>query len=173
MNGETTPSGLEERLATARPRNAIPDTISAVTFSVGVMGAIELLSGMSICQVVRSRVFMGAVNMAVGAPYGAYRDYVIEKGGASEPGNRIRKAACDMAASASFYGAIYLGNLLMNCDNTDQITKPWAYGIGLGTLIGAPFGYYMEWMRKWYAHEPQSELVTGDNDTGVSEIDPT
>lgn len=37
MNGEIPVSGLEERLTTAKPRNAIPDTIPAVTFSVGVM----------------------------------------------------------------------------------------------------------------------------------------
>ncbi|MEK6960357.1 MAG: L-alanine exporter AlaE [Nanoarchaeota archaeon] len=154
MNGEMPVSGLEDRLTTAKPRNAIPDTISAVTFSVGVMGAIELLSGLSIGQVVRSRAFMGTVNLIAGAPYGAYRDYVIEKGGATEPGNRLRKAACDMAASASFYGVIYLGNLLMNCDNTDQVARSWAYGIGLGTVIGVPFGYYMEWMRKWYGAGP-------------------
>ena len=76
----------------------------------------------------------------------------LKKEGATEPGNRLRKAACD-AASASFYGVIYLGNLLVNCDNTDLV-KIMGVWHRIGDSHRVPFRILHGMDEKWYGAGP-------------------
>ena len=138
---------LDDRIAW---RPLVADTFSMVTFSWVVGGAMELCSGMSLEQCVRSRAAMTVVNLLSGRPYGLFRDYCLRRCHVDESSSPVTKAVVDICANVSFSIPLYAGQayLVAGLDGEQLLTSTAAIA-GLVIVGGRPFGWYLEKVRDW------------------------
>ncbi len=147
VDREVKKSGFKQFLA---------DTTASVTYSFVVGGLNELfVAGMTWEQMLKSRGMATAVNVALGRPYGKFRDYVFQKTKTTEKSGFFRKFFADVAAFATFWVPIYASILYLAGADRDQIMTACGTITAMSGVLGRPYGLYLDVIRKGLGVQPE------------------
>jgi hypothetical protein len=137
-------------------RKFLADSFASVTFSMGVGSAIEyFIAGLTVEQMLKSRGMATIVNVALGRPYGKFRDYVLRKIGVNEKSGFVKKALADIASFGSFWVPIYAGILYCAGADGKQIGAACITTTALSAFIGRPYGLYLDQIRGTFGVKPE------------------
>ena len=134
--------------AFVKARMFFADLIARITFSFTTGMVIELLSGMSLKQMLLSRATNMPLVMLMARPYGIYRDWTLKKFGAMDRKVKPwRWGIINMVCYATFFVPQYAAVLWFEKATPDQIIKASGSVALLSLLLGVVFGYWLDWFR--------------------------
>ena len=126
------------------------DTLALVTFAFAVgMFAEVVVSGLSVAQSLQSRLMAIPLNAAVARLYGMYRDWLFTKTGARK-GGRLKRFFVDVVALWSFMMPQYAAVLFFVGAEPAQILSACLTISAVMTVIGRPYGIYLELWRRLF-----------------------
>lgn len=134
----------------SRLRHAVADTFAMVVYCSVVNMLIEIfLSGMSFEQSLSSRLVAIPVNIIIAWPYGFYRDAFIRQARRTSPSSWMRNLA-DILAYVTFQSPVYVAILLTVGADWQQITAAVSSNIVLSMMMGAVYGYFLDYCRRLF-----------------------
>lgn len=134
----------------SRLRHAVADTFAMVVYCSVVNMLIEIfLSGMSFEQSLSSRLVAIPVNIIIAWPYGFYRDAFIRQARRISPSSWMRNLA-DILAYVTFQSPVYVAILLTVGADWQQITAAVSSNIVLSMMMGAVYGYFLDYCRRLF-----------------------
>lgn len=129
----------------------IADTTALILFftTTGIINE-RWIAGMAWEQVLHARLIGAVLMVPVARPYGLWRDWVMQRAGAS----RISKLLWDSLALVSFQVPIYVAII--------AFSGATGYGLVRGTLgaalmmllLGRPYGAFLNWVRTLFGLPP-------------------
>ena len=129
-------------------RTFVADTASLVIFSTILGGVVELvIAGLTVEQMVGTRLSALPVILLVGRPYGIYRDWVFRTlhiAGA----DRFKATLADTLANVSFQTPLYVILLALNGASHHQILIAAGTLLLISTVSGRPYGIFLMWIRR-------------------------
>jgi len=134
----------------SRLRHAVADTFAMVVYCSVVNMLIEIfLSGMSFEQSLSSRLVAIPVNIIIAWPYGFYRDAFIRQARRLSPASWMRNLA-DILAYVTFQSPVYVAILLTVGADWQQIIAAVSSNIVLSMMMGAVYGYFLDYCRRLF-----------------------
>lgn len=133
----------------SRLRHAVADTFAMVVYCSVVNMVIEIvLSGMTFEQSLSSRGgYPGQYLIA--RPYGFYRDAVMRFARRISPGGWAKNLA-DVLAYVTFQSPVYVVILLTVGASWQQIAAAVSSNIVVSMLMGAVYGYFLDYCRRLF-----------------------
>ncbi|QJQ15654.1 L-alanine exporter AlaE [Enterobacter hormaechei] len=140
----------------SRLRHAVADTFAMVVYCSVVNMLIEIfLSGMSFEQSLSSRPVAIPVNIMIAWPYGLYRDAVMRLARRISPAGWVKNLA-DVLAYVTFQSPVYVVILLTVGADWHQIAAAVSSNIVVSMLMGAVYGYFLDYCRRLFKVSPYS-----------------
>ena len=136
--------------AGARPygvamKKVLIDTMATIVFFTVLAGLSELLiAGLTLEQVLLTRLITIPVMIITGRPYGLYRDWVVAFGQSF----RMPDFVLDILAFLSFQVPVYVTTLLIAGANWNEVATAVGSALLLMALISRPFGLFLEFARR-------------------------
>jgi hypothetical protein len=128
-------------------RRFLADTFAMITFSTVVGMVIEIIvSGMTFGQSVQARLTAIPVNLLTARLYGMFRDWVFRVMGAGG-GGQIRRGILDILSFIFFQVPLYAVILATSGANLRQIATACSTVTVLSTLMGGPYGLFLDFSR--------------------------
>ncbi|QPO48724.1 L-alanine exporter AlaE [Enterobacter hormaechei] len=141
----------------SRLRHAVADTFAMVVYCSVVNMLIEIfLSGMSFEQSLSSRLVAIPVNIMIAWPYGLYRDGVMRLARRISPAGWVKNLA-DVLAYVTFQSPVYVVILLTVGADWHQIAAAVSSNIVVSMLMGAVYGYFLDYCRRLFKVSPYSQ----------------
>ena len=141
----------------SRLRHAVADTFAMVVYCSVVNMLIEIfLSGMSFEQSLSSRLVAIPVNIMIASPYGLYRDAVMRLARRISPVGWVKNLA-DVLAYVTFQSPVYVVILLTVGADWHQIAAAVSSNIVVSMLMGAVYGYFLDYCRRLFKVSPYSQ----------------
>ncbi len=142
-------AALVAKVKAVRIRNLLADLFARIIFSFVTGMVIEMvISGMSLHQSLLSRVTNLPLVMLMARPYGIYRDWTLRKGQASVRKERpYRWVILNMFTYATFFVPQYALVLWLEGAAQMQILKASGSVALFSVLLGAAYGYWLDWCR--------------------------
>ncbi len=141
----------------SRLRHAVADTFAMVVYCSVVNMLIEIfLSGMSFEQSLSSRPVAIPVNIMIARPYGLYRDAVMRLARRISPAGWVKNLA-DVLAYVTFQSPVYVVILLTVGADWHQIAAAVSSNIVVSMLMGAVYGYFLDYCRRLFKVSPYSQ----------------
>ncbi|SAH04424.1 L-alanine exporter AlaE [Enterobacter hormaechei] len=141
----------------SRLRHAVADTFAMVVYCSVVNMLIEIfLSGMSFEQSLSSRLVAIPVNIMIACPYGLYRDAVMRLARRISPAGWVKNLA-DVLAYVTFQSPVYVVILLTVGADWHQIAAAVSSNIVVSMLMGAVYGYFLDYCRRLFKVSPYSQ----------------
>lgn len=141
----------------SRLRHAVADTFAMVVYCSVVNMLIEIfLSGMSFEQSLSSRLVAIPVNIMIAWPYGLYRDAVMSLARRISPAGWVKNLA-DVLAYVTFQSPVYVVILLTVGADWHQIAAAVSSNIVVSMLMGAVYGYFLDYCRRLFKVSPYSQ----------------
>ncbi|HFN3534240.1 TPA: L-alanine exporter AlaE [Enterobacter hormaechei] len=141
----------------SRLRHAVADTFAMVVYCSVVNMLIEIfLSGMSFEQSLSSRLVAIPVNIMISWPYGLYRDAVMRLARRISPAGWVKNLA-DVLAYVTFQSPVYVVILLTVGADWHQIAAAVSSNIVVSMLMGAVYGYFLDYCRRLFKVSPYSQ----------------
>ncbi|MEG1213010.1 MAG: L-alanine exporter AlaE [Leclercia sp.] len=142
----------------SRLRHAVADTFAMVVYCSVVNMLIEIfLSGMSFEQSLSSRLVAVPVNILIAWPYGFYRDAVMRLARRYTPAGWMKNLA-DVVAYVTFQSPVYVAILLTVGADWHQIAAAVSSNIVVSMLMGAVYGYFLDYCRRLFKVSPYQQL---------------
>jgi hypothetical protein len=107
------------------------------------------LSGMSFEQSLSSRLVAIPVNILIAWPYGFYRDWVMQYARRLSPSKGMKNLA-DVLAYVTFQSPVYMVILLSVGADWHQIAAAVSSNIVVSMLMGAVYGYFLDYCRRLF-----------------------
>jgi hypothetical protein len=127
------------------------DTSAAVSFSLAVGTANEMLiAGLTPEQCLKSRAISTCNNLLLGRPYGWYRDRIYKVLKCDQESSHLKRVLANTTSFATFWAPIYAGVLYATGADSEQIEKGYLTATAMSTFIGAPYGYYLDNVRRLF-----------------------
>ena len=134
----------------SRLRHAVADTFAMVVYCSVVNMLIEIfLSGMTFEQSLSSRLVAIPVNIIIAWPYGFYRDAFIRQARRITPASWMRNLA-DVLVYVTFQSPVYVAILLTVGADWQQIIAAVSSNIVLSMMMGAVYGYFLDYCRRLF-----------------------
>lgn len=134
----------------SRLRHAVADTFAMVVYCSVVNMLIEIfLSGMTFEQSLSSRLVAIPVNIIIAWPYGLYRDAIMRYARRINPKSGMRTLA-DVVAYVTFQSPVYVAILLTVGADWHQIVAAVSSNAVLSMLMGALYGYFLDYCRRLF-----------------------
>jgi hypothetical protein len=150
----------------SRLRHAVADTFAMVVYCSVVNMSIEIfLSGMSFEQSLSSRLVAVPVNILIAWPYGFYRDAIMRYARRVSPTGWMKNLA-DVLAYVTFQSPVYVAILLTVGADWHQIAAAVSSNIVVSMLMGAAYGYFLDYCRRLFRVSPYSQVEAQDAATG-------
>lgn len=150
----------------SRLRHAVADTFAMVVYCSVVNMLIEIfLSGMSFEQSLFSRMVAVPVNILIAWPYGFYRDAIMRYARRVSPTGWMKNLA-DVLAYVTFQSPVYVAILLTVGADWHQIAAAVSSNIVVSMLMGAAYGYFLDYCRRLFRVSPYSPVKAQDAATG-------
>jgi hypothetical protein len=131
-------------------RTFVADTASLVIFSTILGGVVELLiAGLSVEQMVGTRLSALPIILLVGRPYGIYRDWIFRTLQIADV-DRFKAILADTFANVSFQTPLYVILLALNGASHHQIFIAAGTLLLIGTVSGRPYGIFLTWVRRLF-----------------------
>ncbi|MDY3570987.1 L-alanine exporter AlaE [Enterobacter hormaechei] len=141
----------------SRLRHAVADTFAMVVYCSVVNMLIEIfLSGMTFEQSLSSRLVAIPVNIMIAWPYGMYRDAVMRFARSISPAGWVKNLA-DVLAYVTFQSPVYVVILLTVGADWHQIAAAVSSNIVVSMLMGAVYGYFLDYCRRLFKVSPYSQ----------------
>lgn len=141
----------------SRLRHAVADTFAMVVYCSVVNMLIEIfLSGMSFEQSLSSRLVAIPVNIMIAWPYGLYCDAVMRLARRISPAGWVKNLA-DVLAYVTFQSPVYVVILLTVGADWHQIAAAVSSNIVVSMLMGAVYGYFLDYCRRLFKVSPYSQ----------------
>ena len=141
----------------SRLRHAVADTFAMVVYCSVVNMLIEIfLSGMTFEQSLSSRLVAIPVNIMIAWPYGTYRDAVMRLARRISPAGWVKNLA-DVLAYVTFQSPVYVVILLTVGADWHQIAAAVSSNIVVSMLMGAVYGYFLDYCRRLFKVSPYSQ----------------
>ncbi|MER1444898.1 L-alanine exporter AlaE [Enterobacter hormaechei] len=141
----------------SRLRHAVADTFAMVVYCSVVNMLIEIfLSGMSFEQSLSSRLVAIPVNIMIAWPYSLYRDAVMRLARRISPAGWVKNLA-DVLAYVTFQSPVYVVILLTVGADWHQIAAAVSSNIVVSMLMGAVYGYFLDYCRRLFKVSPYSQ----------------
>lgn len=141
----------------SRLRHAVADTFAMVVYCSVVNMLIEIfLSGMSFEQSLSSRLVAIPVNIMIAWPYGLYRDTVMRLARRISPAGWVKNLA-DVLSYVTFQSPVYVVILLTVGADWHQIAAAVSSNIVVSMLMGAVYGYFLDYCRRLFKVSPYSQ----------------
>lgn len=141
----------------SRLRHAVADTFAMVVYCSVVNMLIEIfLSGMTFEQSLSSRLVAIPVNIMIAWPYGMYRDAVMRFAQRISPAGWVKNLA-DVLAYVTFQSPVYVVILLTVGADWHQIAAAVSSNIVVSMLMGAVYGYFLDYCRRLFKVSPYSQ----------------
>ena len=141
----------------SRLRHAVADTVAMVVYCSVVNMLIEIfLSGMTFEQSLSSRLVAIPVNIIIAWPYGLYRDAVMRFARRISPAGWVKNLA-DVLAYVTFQSPVYVFILLTVGADWHQIAAAVSSTIVVSMLMGAVYGYFLDYCRRLFKVSPYSQ----------------
>lgn len=141
----------------SRLRHAVADTFAMVVYCSVVNMLIEIfLSGMTFEQSLSSRLVAIPVNIMIAWPYGMYRDAVMRFARRINPAGWVKNLA-DVLAYVTFQSPVYVVILLTVGADWHQIAAAVSSNIVVSMLMGAVYGYFLDYCRRLFKVSPYSQ----------------
>ena len=124
------------------------DTLAQIIFSTAVGALVEtLIAGLSIGQMIGTRISAIPVILLAGRPYGLYRDWLFQTMRASVE-SQFKATTVDTIANVTFQAPIYAILLALNSANVGQIVSAVGSVIIISAVSGRPYGIFLTWCRR-------------------------
>lgn len=150
----------------SRLRHAVADTFAMVVYCSVVNMLIEIfLSGMSFEQSLSSRLVAVPVNILIAWPYGFYRDAIMRVARRMSPTGWMKNLA-DVLAYITFQSPVYVLILLTVGADWHQIAAAVSSNIVVSMLMGAAYGYFLDYCRRLFKVSTYSAVEAQDAATG-------
>lgn len=150
----------------SRLRHAVADTFAMVVYCSVVNMLIEIfLSGMSFEQSLSSRLVAVPVNILIAWPYGFYRDAIMRVARRMSPTGWMKNLA-DVLAYITFQSPVYVVILLAVGADWHQIAAAVSSNIVVSMLMGAAYGYFLDYCRRLFKVSNYSAVEAQDAATG-------
>ena len=134
----------------SRLRHAVADTFAMVVYCSVVNMLIEIfLSGMTFEQSLSSRLVAIPVNIIIAWPYGLYRDAIMRYARRISPKSGMLTLA-DVVAYVTFQSPVYVAILLTVGADWHQIVAAVSSNAVLSMLMGALYGYFLDYCRRLF-----------------------
>lgn len=141
--------------AHSRLRHAAADIFAMVVYCSVVNMMIEIfISGMSFEQSLSSRLVAIPINMVIAWPYGLYRDHVM-RGARRLSGAGWMRTSADVVAYVTFQSPVYALILWSVGADVPQIVTAVSSNIVVSMMMGAAYGYFLEYCRRLFRVAPQ------------------
>ena len=141
----------------SRLRHAVADTFAMVVYCSVVNMLIEIfLSGMTFEQSLSSRLVAIPVNIMIAWPYGMYRVAVMRFARRISPAGWVKNLA-DVLAYVTFQSPVYVVILLTVGADWHQIAAAVSSNIVVSMLMGAVYGYFLDYCRRLFKVSPYSQ----------------
>lgn len=128
----------------------LADTLALMSFTIVTGMFIEVaIVGMTLQQSIMSRVLCQPVNILTGRMYGIYRDKIIARL-SRRKSNKGRQVAGDIIAYITFQLPLYIVILLSIGMDTPSIAKAAMTQTLALLVLGAPYGYWLTAVRKFF-----------------------
>lgn len=145
----------------SRLRHAVADTFAMVVYCSVVNMLIEIfLSGMTFEQSLSSRLVAIPVNIIIAWPYGLYRDAIMRYARRISPKSGMRTLA-DVVAYVTFQSPVYVAILLTVGADWHQIVAAVSSNAVLSMLMGALYGYFLDYCRRLFGVSFQQAKASG------------
>lgn len=140
------------RIVDARSmRRFFADTFAMVVFSVLVGVFVELaISGLALEQTMRVRAAAVPVSLAIGRPYGLYRDWLFHRLTDDGHNGLIRRIMVDTFANLTFQIPLYILILAFNGATRLQIIAAVGSILLIAVISGRPYGVFLNTCRRWF-----------------------
>ena len=131
-------------------RRYIADTFALVMFSTVGGACVELfVAGLSVEQTVKTRIAAVPIMLAVGRPYGKYRDWLFRNFQVKDR-DQFKATLLDTFANSTFQIPLYACLLALNGATFNQILSAVSSVIVLIMVSGRPYGLFLGWCRKLF-----------------------
>ena len=146
------------------------DTGAMIAFSIPV-GMINemMIAGMTLDQSLKSRAMGTIGNIITARPYGKFRDYVFDKFDVREDSGIIKRTLVDAGTFTAFQVPLYATILSLAGAEPDQVAKGCVGVVALSSLIGRPYGWFLDRFRTFFgletsykSHEKEKSLYQDD-----------
>ena len=129
-------------------RRIIVDSVAAVAFFTLLAGLVEyFVAGLSLDQVLLTRIAALPAILFTGRLYGIWRDFIFDRTGAEHRGPTLRLAA-DTAAFISFQLPVYGLILILAGASWGQIAAAIGTASVAMILISRPYGLFLDFCRR-------------------------
>ncbi len=149
---------LEERMEAPHGWRALAADTGAAAAALGIAGVIGafrdmVVFGLSFSQYAGSRGAMALAPLALGRPYGVFRDWLLSLSGTTEESARWQRWGADsfagFIANAVCYAPLYAASLLAAGAETRQIALAVGASMLASAAAGRPYGWLIEKARSW------------------------
>ena len=106
-----------------------------------------VIAGLTVEQMVGTRLSALPVILLVGRPYGIYRDWVFRILNIAEV-DRFKAILADTLANVSFQTPLYIILLALNGASHHQILIAAGTLLLISTISGRPYGMFLMWIRR-------------------------
>jgi hypothetical protein len=145
----------------SRLRHVAADTFAMVVYCSVVNMMIEIfLSGMSFDQSLSSRLVAVPVNILIAWPYGVYRDACMRFARRYSSASWVKNLA-DVLAYITFQSPVYALILLSVGADWNQIAAAVSSNIVVSMLMGAVYGYFLDYCRRLFRLSEYSNAKAG------------
>lgn len=142
-------------------RHAAADTFAMVVYCFVVGMLIEIfISGMSFPQSLSSRLVSVPVNILIAWPYGIYRDAFMRQARRITARN-WGKTLADVLAYVTFQSPVYAAILWSVGADMSQIATAVSSNIVVSMLMGAAYGYFLDYCRRLFRVTGYARARTG------------
>ena len=129
-------------------KRILVDSAAAVAFFTTLAGLVEyFVAGLSLDQVILTRIAALPAILFTGRLYGIWRDWVFARTGAEHRGPTFRLAA-DTAAFISFQLPVYGAILILAGASPAQIAAAIGTASGAMLLVSRPYGLFLDFCRR-------------------------
>jgi hypothetical protein len=108
-----------------------------------------LIAGLSVEQMVGTRLSALPIILLVGRPYGIYRDWIFRTLQIADV-DRFKAILADTFANVSFQTPLYVILLALNGASHHQIFIAAGTLLLIGTVSGRPYGIFLTWVRRLF-----------------------
>lgn len=142
-------------------REIAVDVVAMNVFSLVVAGGVEILSGMALSAVWRTRLNSAIINTITGRPYGIWRDRVISKLAGTSRGPR--RYLADTTAFVMFQLPLYWLSATLAGAEARSIMIASVSLAAVSGLMGGPYGIFLDWARTTFGVAERQQQSSKEN----------
>ncbi|WP_319533250.1 L-alanine exporter AlaE [uncultured Cohaesibacter sp.] len=128
-------------------KKTLVDTIATILFFTLLAGFVEIfIVGLTLQQVLITRLIMIPVMVVTGRPYGLYRDWCFDR---AKPKGEVLRFLIDGLAFITFQVPVYVATLFIAGADWQAVITAVGSSILLMLLVSRPFGLFLDVARRW------------------------